>query len=260
MNAMLLVASMAWDLGVELLWVGAVPLAAAAAVMVVTHWMKLRPRTAWAVSTGVGYVVGQLSLMSRAGGLVSAVTALAAPHEARDWLPWAVALAAGATVWVVEAAESARWVGHLLAIAVALAAPARLLGGSVYLTGRWSGGERMVYLALLAGGVGLLWWLLEAAQDNQQPLLRGMLLIYTAVGTAVAVTLAGSFTYGELCGVVAASLIGALLSAAASAQLVLRRQWVALALPVSRRGRHWRSQRHKSEPFPKAVSAVRRAW
>jgi hypothetical protein len=38
------------------------------------------------------------------------------------------------------------------------------------------------------------------------------LLIYTAVGSAVALTLAGSFAYGELCGVVAASLTGALLA------------------------------------------------
>jgi hypothetical protein len=195
----------------ELLWVGAVPLAAAAAAMVAARLMNLRPRAAWAVSVGVGYVVGQLGLVSRAG-VGTAMNALAAPREARDWLPWAVVLAAGATVWVVEAAASRRWVGHLLAVVISLAAPARLLGSSVYLASRWSAGEKVVYLALLAGAAGLVWWLLETCRDNEQPLVRGMLLIYTAVGTAVAVTLSGSFAYGELCGVVAAALTGALLA------------------------------------------------
>jgi hypothetical protein len=195
----------------ELFWVGIVPLAAAAAAMLAARRLNLRPRAAWAVSVGVGYVVGQLCLMSRAG-FAGAMTALVAPHEARDWLPWAATLAAGATVWVAHATASSRWVGHLLATVIALAAPTRLLGGSVYLVSRWSAGERIVYLALLAGAMGLVWWLLEAARDDDQPLVRGLLLIYVGVGTAVTVTLSGSFAYGELCGVVAAALTGALLA------------------------------------------------
>lgn len=209
---MLLGASLAWNLGVELLWVGFVPLLGAAITMFVSRRLNLRPRAAWAASVAGGYLVGQLGLMSRAGGVAAAMTAIVVPHEARDWLPWAVALAAGATVWVVEAGQPSRWIGHLLAIVVTLAAPTRLLGGSVYLATRWSAGEKIVYLALLASMLGLVWWLLETVDDDNRPLLRSLLLIYVAVGTAVAVTLSGSFAYGELCGLVAAALTGALLA------------------------------------------------
>jgi len=208
---MMLGASMAGKLGAELLWAGIVPLAAAAVAMLVARLLKLRPRAAWAVSVGMGYVVGQFGLVSRAG-VATALNALVAPHEARDWLPWAVVLAAGTTVWVVQATGSMRWVGHVLAIVIVLAVPARLLGGSVYLASRWTGGEKIAHLALLAAAVGVAWWLLESCKDSDQPLLRCMLLIYTAVGTAVAVTLSGSFAYGELCGVVAGALTGALLA------------------------------------------------
>jgi hypothetical protein len=227
---MMLGASMAWTLGVELLWVALVPLVVAAVAMIVARRLDLRPRAAWAVSVGVGYIVGQVGLVSRAGGLAAAMNALAVPHEARDWLPWAVALAAGATVWVVHATAATRWVGHLLAIVVSLAAPARLLGGSVYLMSRWSAGEKIVYLMLLAGAIGVVWWLLESCKDSEQPLVRGMLLIYTAVGTAVAVTLSGSFVYGELCGVVAAALTGTVLSAAALGATGFASGWSRSAL------------------------------
>ena len=194
----------------ELFWVGLVPLAAAATAMYVARRLGLRPRAAWAASVGAGYVVGQLGLVSRAG-FAQAVAGIAMPHEARDWLPWAVALAAGTSVWVAQAASS-RWVGHVLAVVITIAAPTRLLGGSIYLVSRWSAGERVGYLVLLAAAMGLVWWLLEASRDDDQPLVRGLLLIYVAVGSAVALTLSGSFAYGELCGVVAAALTGALIS------------------------------------------------
>jgi hypothetical protein len=210
---MLLGASMAENLGWELLWVGVVPVTAAAAAMLAARWLKLRPRAAWAASVGVGYVVGQVALASR-GGLATALAALVGPREAGDWLPWAVALAAGTTIWIAHANDAWRWVGHGLAVVIVLAAPARLLGGSVYLVSRWSAGERIVCLAALAAALGGVWWLLEAAHDDDQPLVRSLLLIYTAVGTSVVLALSGSFAYGELCGVVAAALTGAVLAAA----------------------------------------------
>lgn len=203
--------SATWNLVVELAWVGLPPLVAAAVTMLAARRLNLQPRAAWAASVGVGYVVGQLGLVGRAG-FVAALAALVSPHEARDWLPWAVLLAAGATIWVAHAGDSSRWIGHVLAVVIALAAPARLLGGSVWVVTRWAAGAKIVYLALLAAAMGLVWWLLEAADDDDQPLVRSMLLIYVAVGMAVTLTLSGSFAYGELAGAAGAAVTGALLA------------------------------------------------
>lgn len=195
----------------ELFWVVVVPFAAAALAMLLARRLSLRPRAAWAASVAVGYVVGQFGLIGRAG-IPTVMAAIASPHEARDWLPWAVLLAAGTTIWVVHATDSWRWVGHVLAVVIALAAPARLLNGSVWFLFKWTPSEKIFYLVLLAGAIGLVWWLLEAAKDDDQPLVRALLLILVALGTAVVVTLSGSFSYGELCGLVAAALIGGLVT------------------------------------------------
>jgi hypothetical protein len=207
---MTLAASMAGTLLAELLWVGVVPCAAAAVAMLIARRWALRPRAAWAASVAMGYVVGQIALVGRAGFL-AALSALIMPREARDWLPWAVLLAAGATIWVAHAGDARRWIGHVLAVVIVLSAPWRLLGGSVWLVSRWSAGQQLFALAGLAGAMGIVWWLLEAAEDDDQPLVRSLLLILVAVGAAVVVTLSGSFSYGQLCGVVAAAMTGALI-------------------------------------------------
>lgn len=189
----------------ELFFVGLVPLAVAAAVAFVLGRMRLTPPVVWAAGVASGYIAGQLILTSRAG-VGHALQALVSPHEARDWLPHAVLLALGVTMLAIYAARSWRqWVIGLAALLV-IGVPARLLSGPV--AQQWSALEKFSHLALLAATLALVWLLLAAARDEEFPRLRQVLVILSAVGAAITVTLSGSFTFGRLCGIVAAAVTG----------------------------------------------------
>jgi hypothetical protein len=88
------------------------------------------------------------------------------------------------------------------------------LAGSVYVTSRWSTAEKLGVLALWSALLAAMWFLLAAGRANGQTRVRGGLLVAVAAGMAITITLSGSITTGELCGVVAAALAGTLLGEA----------------------------------------------
>lgn len=198
----------------ELLWVGIIPCGVAALVMFFASRVGLPARAAWAKSVVVGYVIGQVGLASRVGWRAGA-SSLFQPREAGDWLPWLVMAAAGITVLAAYSPRNwQRWI-VALAATVAAAAPARLLAGSVYVTARWSLVEKLCVIVAWAAALALTWVLLAAGRINGQPRIRGGLLVVVAIAMAAVLTLTGSFTYGELCGVMAAAIMGAIGSASA---------------------------------------------
>jgi hypothetical protein len=194
----------------ELLWVGALPFCVAALAMLLSNRLGLPARAARAKSVGGGYVVGQFALAARVSW-PAGFSSLLQPREAGDWLPWLVIAAIGITV--LAACAPRPWQRWIVALAVLLAvvAPVRMLAGSVYV-GRWSVVTKLAAIACWAPALAIVWTLLAMGRANAQPRLRGGLLIVVAIGLAVALTLAGSFTYGELCGVMAAALTGSLVT------------------------------------------------
>jgi hypothetical protein len=104
------------------------------------------------------------------------------------------------------------WPARFVAAAFAVAVPMRLLAGHAQIARDWSPVEKLGCLSLLAVLIGFV-WLLLATEDEEQP-SSGRLpcLVAVAVGVAVALTLSGSFTYGQLSGALAAALTGAALA------------------------------------------------
>jgi hypothetical protein len=191
----------------ELLYVVVVPGVAATVTALACRWWRILPQVQWAAGVGLGYFVGQLGLKSRAG-LARAFWSFAAPNEAVDWLPHSVLLVLGVTVFATYAPRAWRRPAYALAAMATIAAPLRLLAGSVYVAAEWSVLERVTHLVLLSATLGLVWLLLAIAHDDDQPLLRAALLVVVAAGSAATIALSASFAGAELCGVVATVLTG----------------------------------------------------
>jgi hypothetical protein len=192
----------------ELIYVALIPVAVAATCAFVAPRVRLKPPLTWAVSVALAYIAGHLGLASRTG---DAIALLIRPREAADWLPHAVLVALGITAITTLAPRPWNRCGIALAITLSIGLPLRLLAGSTYDLD-WTLLEKSAHIALLAATLGLTWAMLAAAEDNDHPQLRPVLLIVVASGTAVVVTLSGVFVYGELCVVVAAALTGTLLA------------------------------------------------
>jgi hypothetical protein len=195
----------------ELFWIGIVPSATAAMLMVLSHWLGVRSAAAWATSIGGAIIVGQIGLAMRHGGDV-ALRMLREPSSARDWLPWLMLAVMCITILAAYAPRAwQRWI-VALACVFALTVPVRMLAGSVYATTRWSLGEKLFVVILWGAILFALWTTLALGRANGQSWLRGALLVVVASGIAATITLSGSFSYGELAGVAAAALTGALLA------------------------------------------------
>ena len=186
------------------------PLAVSAVTTILLGKWRCEPRAQWAAAVALGYVAGQLALKSRAG-IALGFASFVRPHDARDWLPLVVLLAAGATM--LNACATAAWWRWTAALCVLLtiAAPLRLVAGNVRLAQQWSSPEKLAYLVLLAATFGLTWLLLAATRDDDVPLLRLLLMPLVAVGAAVVITLSGVIVNGQLCAVVATALAGTVL-------------------------------------------------
>jgi hypothetical protein len=196
-----------------LAWTALPPLAAALAMMVVARQLGVRPRAAWAMAVGLGYVVGQAVVVGRTVGPGGALAKLARPHEARDWLPLLVLVAMGITLLGAAAPRTwQRWLVGLGAL-LCVAAPARLLGNSARVVSEWTTGERLSCLILLGAAMATVWLVLSTARDDALPRVRAVLLVLVAAGTALVMTRSGSFSYGQLAGVVGAAVAGAAVAA-----------------------------------------------
>ena len=192
----------------ELLTLCLIPLAVSVALALLVRWLGGKPQVAWAAAVGVAFIAGNFALASRTS-FARGIRALLAPSEAPDWLPHAVLLALGVTIFAAYAPRRWRLAAAALAGLLSIGVPARLLAGN--LAQQWSGLEKLLHLALLGATLALAWLLLSAARDYELPRLRQILIVLVSLGAAVVTTLSGSFTFGRLCGVVAAALSGAAL-------------------------------------------------
>jgi hypothetical protein len=193
----------------ELLYVAIIPAAVAAMVVFAAQQARFKAPVAWALAIGCGYMVGQFALARRNTSGAS-IGSLFQPREAVEWLPYAVLVAIAVTVLGSYLPRSWRPAMLVLAGGLCVALPLRLLAGTVYPL-EWSTAEHVAYTGLLAATFAVTWLGLAAAHSNEHPRLRAVLLIIVGAGTAVVCARSGVFVYGELCGVVMATVSGALL-------------------------------------------------
>src|SRR6478735_9930932 len=175
-----------------LLYAALLPLIASAAIAFVMRRMRSPVQIVWPVAITGGFLAGQFALRGQSG-LSESLQTFFGPHEAVDWLPHIVLLALGVSI-VMYLAPAQRPRLIVLAVALCLAAPLRLLSGN--LAQHWSIPGKVAVLASLAALLGII-WLLLASNDNEQPaILRVPLLILVSVGTAIIVTQSGVLIYG----------------------------------------------------------------
>jgi hypothetical protein len=191
----------------ELLYVGLVPLLAAAIAAFASRRWANAPPVVWASGVAMGYVAGQMALIGRTG-VARAWWSFARPHEAVDWLPHTVLLALGVAIFATYVPRKWRRWAVGLAFLLTIGLPLRLLAESAYVTHQWSILEKLSHLALLSAVFGLTWLVLASTRVTEQPRLRPALLIVVAIGSALTVALSAGLIYAELCGVLAAAVGG----------------------------------------------------
>jgi hypothetical protein len=195
-----------------LLLAGLLPFAASAALALFLRQLRVSPPAVWTWGIASGFIVGMVALKSPAG-FAAALRSFAMPRDAADWLPIIILLVLGASLLFLSTPPSRLRLVIALAAIQSIAIPVRLLSGNVRLThDQWSPVEKVTYLLLLAGTLGLVWRLLAASSEERQTSLRQPFLLLVAVGTAIVLTLSGVLIYGQYCGAIAAALTGTALA------------------------------------------------
>ncbi len=176
--------------------------------------------SSWRTAAVVSFLAGMWALDAQGVGIASAIAKAVSITQARDFLPLMMILAV-----VPDAVASLGKRGSQLAWAlrVALCAfvPWRLLSGTKYLpkfapppefnTGAWSTSEAILWI----GGVSvamLVAWALVRGESTEWPRLRSVLAVLAAFAASMTVALSSSITYGQLMGVLVATLTGCALA------------------------------------------------
>ena len=203
---------------------GVAPAVVAAAVTLAGWFATRRAGAAWLLGVTAGYLVGHWALDSQGIGLTASVTKSLRPHEARDWLPLAVILAAAieACSLLGKKATGLTWA---LRIAWCVWLPWRLLVGSVYLpnakqditfvTDAWSIQQTAGWLLGVGTILAIAWLALRQSPQQSMPRLRASLVTLATLGATATIALSGSLTTGQLMGVLTAALVGSGIVAAA---------------------------------------------
>jgi hypothetical protein len=177
--------------------------------------------SSWRTAAVVSFLAGIWALDAQGVGITSAIAKAVRITQAKDFLPLMVILAV-----VPDAVAAIGKRGALLAWALRLAlcmfVPWRLLSGTKYLpkiapppefnTGAWSTTEAILWI----GGVALAMlatWTLVRGESTEWPRLRSVLALLAAFAASTTVALSGSITYGQLMGVLVATLTGCALAA-----------------------------------------------
>lgn len=177
--------------------------------------------SSWRTAVVVSFLVGLWALDSQGVGAIGAVAKSMRITEARDFLPLMVILAIvpDAVAAVGRRGPGIAWV---LRVGLCVFVPWRLLAGSRYLpkiapppdfdTGAWTLFEAGAWIGFLAAVLLVVWSFVRAA-STEVPKLRSSLAVLAALATSTTIALSGSLTYGQLMGVLVATLAGcALLS------------------------------------------------
>jgi hypothetical protein len=203
---------------------GALPAIVAAVAMLGAWKLGKHAGVAWLVGISLGYLTGHWALDAHGVGFTEAVAKSFSPHEARDWLPLAV-ISAAALEAIGLLRKKAVILSWVLRVGWCFWLPWRLLAGSVYLpsaaedlgfdTGAWSTSETAAWLGGAGGLLVLAWLALRQAPTESLPRLRSSLATFVVLGATATITLSGSFTLGQLMGVLTATLVGCGIAAAA---------------------------------------------
>jgi hypothetical protein len=191
----------------DLLWFGVLPCAVAALVMFIACRFEVRPTAAWSVSFAAGALTGMIAQQARAG-LPAALEHLTHPRASIDWLPYLLLVAAALPALAAYASRT--WQRPLLALTLffTLAVPMRLLASNAAAMARWTTTEKLAILAFWTFAFAALWATLSLGRRNGQPLVRSLLAILVALGTAITLAASGSFTHFDLGVVATSALIG----------------------------------------------------
>lgn len=192
-------------IAIEFAWVALLPAAVAVASMWLTRRADVPPRAAWAVSIGLAYVAGQFLLTGRSA-FAPALWSSIIPREAHDWLPLIVLAAAGISILAVCAPETWQLAIVGLAGLLVVGTPIRLLAGNI--AQHWSLNEKIAHLALLAAALAIMWLVLAVADNGHQPRIRTILMILVVSVSATMLVKSGTMLYGQLAGVIAATIAG----------------------------------------------------
>ena len=208
----------------DFFWAGFLPAIVAAGALAAVGRYAHKAHAAWLAGVTAGYLVGHWTLDALNIGWLASVAKSFRPHEARDWLPLAVLLAVAPEI-VVRFHKRGSVLAWLLRLALCAVLPWWLLRGSAYLplavlpnadfhTGAWSRGEAIGCIGGSAMALLAVWLTVAGfAGDKSWPGLRSLLAIVVTLGGAATLAMSGSLAYGQLLGVLAATLAGCGLAA-----------------------------------------------
>jgi hypothetical protein len=205
----------------DILLGGILPGILAVVTLAVVWKLTQNAASSWRTAAVVSFLAGLWALDAQGVGVVAAIAKSVRITEAKDFLPLMVILTVVPDA-IATLGKRGAVLGWLLRIALCVFVPWRLLAGSVYLpkevppanfdTPAWSMPEAVAWLGGLAA-VFLAMWSIVRAESTEAPKFRSVLAALVAFAASATVALSGSFTYGQLLGVLTATLTGCALVA-----------------------------------------------
>jgi hypothetical protein len=205
----------------DILLGGILPGLVAVGMLAVVWKLTHNAASSWRTAAVVSFLVGLWALDAQGVGVLSAISKSMRITEARDFLPLIVILAVLPDA-VAATNKQGAIIGWILRVALCVFLPWRLLSGTKYLpkvapppnfdTGAWSPMEAVLWL----GGAAIVLlasWSLVRADSTEQPKLRSVLAAIVAFVASATIAMSGSITYGQLMGVLVATLTGCALAA-----------------------------------------------
>jgi hypothetical protein len=200
---------------------GILPGLIAVGMLAVVWKLTANAASSWRTAVVVSFLVGVWALDAQGVGVLGAISKSMRITEAKDFLPLMVILAVMPDA-IAALDKRGAIAGWILRAGLCVFLPWRILAGSKYLskvappanfdTGAWSTLEAVGWL----GGAALVLlasWSLVRAESTEQPKLRSILAVIAAFVASATIAMSGSITYGQLMGVLVASLTGCGLAA-----------------------------------------------
>jgi hypothetical protein len=196
---------------------GIVAVAALAGVWKLTH----NAASSWRTAAVLSFLTGMWALDAQGVGVVNAIAKSMRITEARDFLPLMVILAVIPDA-VAASGKQGAILGWIMRAGLCVFVPWRLFWGTKYLpkvppppnfdTGAWGPLDAVLWIGSVTA-VLLGVWAVVRAENTEAPRLRSVLAALVAFAASTTVALSGSLTYGQLLGVLVATLTGCALAA-----------------------------------------------
>lgn len=190
-------------------------LVAAAALAGVWKFTK-NAASGWRTAVVVSFLIGMWALDAQGAGVVTAISKSMRVTEARDFLALMVILAVIPDA-VAAVGYRGAVVGWVLRLGLCVFVPWRLLWGSRFLpkvapppnfdTGAWEPLEAVLWIGGWAGAL-LATWAVVRAESTESPHLRSALATLAVFAASATVAMSGSLTYGQVAGVLVATVAG----------------------------------------------------